>query len=834
MSRPARYFLYTIIILALLLIGLRGVGWWIFHRGLPQLYGTHSIAELKNEVSVLRDAKGVPHIRAQSREDLFTAQGYVMAQDRLWQMDLVRRAASGRLSEIIGPQTLEIDRSFRRLGLSEAADREVSLLDADERAVLDAFARGVNRYISEKHPLPVEFTLLRYDPEPWRPADTLLIIGYMYQSLTSSWRWDLNRLEVSARIGKQRASFLYDPTSPYDHPIVGAPTALAKISTPPVPGNAPNANPLGDASPAIFNATIPDSVPTQTSDDSSSALWGFAQDTLFEFDEQVRAAFGSNNWVVDGSHTASGKPLLANDTHLPLSTPSIWYIVQLSAPGWNAEGFTLPGVPGIVIGHNDKIAWGFTNDGADVQDLFAEKFNPANPLEYRVNGQWVAAQNRKEIINVKGKAPETLDVIVTRHGPVMSQQGNTGYSLKWTATEPGGLAHSYFGMQFAHNWKEFRESLRDAAGPGQNIVYADVEGHIGFIVAAKIPVRKCAAFPPPDSPLPADTLCGAAPMPGDTDAFAWNGYIPFDELPQVLDPPGGIIATANAQVAGPAYPHFMTATWMTPWRVDRIFTLLGEPGKKFTPQDFNAIQNDIVAELDLMVAKELVKAAANAKPKDDRTAKLIQMLASWGGQMTSNSVEATFVEQTERAIGRNLFHPFMADSLPVYPRGEVFLERVLRERPAMWLPQDFRNYDDFLIASADLAVAELTTSMRQSDISTWTWGKRNALFMAHALGQTGFLARIFSVGPIEQSGSTGCIKAMGPTYGPSMRMVADVSDWDHSLMEITTGESGQVSSDNYQDQFPEWFAGRGMPSQFSDAAVQRATTHTLRLLPGNK
>jgi penicillin G amidase len=832
MRRPTRYFLYTLVILLLLLIGLRGLGWWIFHRGLPKLDGTQQIFDLKNEVVVERDAQGVPHIRAQSREDLFTAQGYVMAQDRLWQMDLVRRAASGRLSEIIGSQTLEIDRSFRRLGLSEAADRDVPLLDADERAALDAFALGVNRYIAEKHPLPVEFTLLRYDPEPWRPADSLLIIGYMYQSLTSSWRWDLNRLEVTARIGKERASFLYGQTSPYDHPIVGAQSAPTKKSAPTTPNVAPN--PVRDAPAELFNAAHIDPTPAQTLDDSTSVLWGFSQNMLFEFDEQVRAAFGSNNWVVDGSHTASGKPLLANDTHLALSTPSIWYMVQLSAQGWNGEGFTLPGVPGIVIGHNDQVAWGFTNDGADVQDLFAETFNPANALEYRVNGQWVAAPTRKEIINVKGKLPETLDVIVTRHGPVMSQQGDTGYALKWTATEPGGLAHSYFGLQFAHNWKEFRESLRDAAGPGQNIVYADVEGHIGFIVAAKIPIRKCGTFPPADSPLPGDTPCGAAPMPGDTDAFEWNGYIPFDELPQVLDPPGGIIATANARVAGPAYPHFMTANWMTPWRVDRIFTLLSEPGKKFQAADFSAIQNDIVGELDLIVAKELVKAAVNAKPKDDRTARLIQMLASWDGKMTSSSVEATFVEQTERALGRNLFHPLMADSLPVYPRGEVFLERVLRERPAMWLPAEFHNYDDFLIASADLAVAELTTSMHQPDISTWTWGKRNALFMAHALGQTGFLARIFSIGPIEQSGATGCIKAMGPTYGPSMRMVADTSNWDHSLMEVTTGESGQVSSDNYQDQFPEWFAGRGIVARFSDAAVQRATTHTLRLAPANQ
>jgi penicillin amidase len=273
---------------------------------------------------------------------------------------------------------------------------------------------------------------------------------------------------------------------------------------------------------------------------------------------------------------------------------------------------------------------------------------------------------------------------------------------------------------------------------------------------------------------------------------------------------------------------------MTPWRVDRIFALLGEPGKKFQPEDFNSIQNDIVSELDLIVAKALVKASDNAKPKDERTAKLIAMLATWDGQTKASSVETTFVEQTERAIGRNLFHSYMADSLPVYPRGEVFLERVLRERPAIWLPAEFRNYDDLLMASADLAIAELTTSTHQSDISTWTWGKRNALFMPHALGQTGFLARLFSIGPVEQSGSTGCIKAMGTSYGPSMRMVADVSDWDKSLMEITTGESGQVASDNYQDQFPEWFAGRAIAAPFSDVAVQHATTHTLRLLPGHE
>lgn len=823
-----RILLYIFLALAVICLGAGGAAWWAVHGALPQMDGTHEIAEIKNAVTVQRDVRGIPHIHAQSMDDLCVAQGYVMAQDRLWQMDLVRRAAAGRLSEIIGPATLEIDRSFRRLGLSEAADRDVTLLAPGERTELEAFARGVNRFIAEKHSLPIEFGLLRYEPQPWRPADTLLVVGYMYQSLTSSWRWDLNRVETSQRIGKDRAAYLYDENSPYDHPIVGAQDASAHKASASLRLSSTAVTDTPLRTPTIA-PTPPANSPAPV-DLSSPALWGIAQHVLFEFDEEIRAAFGSNNWVVDGTHTASGKPLLANDTHLALSTPDIWYLVQLSTTGWNAEGFTLPGVPGIVIGHNDQIAWGFTNDGADVQDLYSETFNPANPMEYRVNGKWVAAQTRKEIILVKGQPAEVLDVTVTRHGPVMSKEGNTGYALRWTATEPGGLANSYFKIQFARDWKEFRESLREAAGPGQNIVYADVAGHIGFLVAARIPVRKCGAWPPPDSPLPANTPCGAAPMPGDSDKFEWTGYIPFDELPQVFDPPGGIIATANARVAGPAYPHFMTANWMTPWRVDRIFQLLNQT-KKFQPEDLAAIQGDIVSELDLIVAKELVKALDKSKPKDDRTSTLIHMLASWDGQMKSDSIEATFVERTVRALGRSLFHPYMGDTLPIYPRAEVFLERVLRERPAIWLPPEFHNYDDFLIAGADAAVTELTASTGNQDISTWRWGQRNKLFMAHALGQTGILARFLSIGPFEQSGSPGCIRAMGPTYGPSMRLVADLSDWDRSLMEITTGESGEIGSEYYADQFPSWFAAKPLPAPFTGAAVKQVTQHTLTLQP---
>jgi len=827
MRRAIGYALLAVIALVIA----AGVWWgWAIHSALPQMDGTISLPELKAEVQVVRDVRGVPHIRAQSTDDLYFAQGYVMAQDRLWQMDVLRRAAAGELSEILGAPTIQVDRRFRVLGLRQAAERDAAQASPDFRATAEAFARGVNRFIEDhRGELPIEFRLLRYQPKPWRVADTLLIVGYMYESLTSTWRWDLNRAEVSQRLGMQRAADFYDDISPYDHPIVGA----ASDSAAPQSSAAKSERPVAASVPYAPMPPLPQTRDQSPASDDSN-LAGEAQNILIAFDDRVRAGLGSNNWVVDGSHTASGKPLLENDTHLMLGVPDIWYLVQLSAPGMVAEGFALPGAPGIIIGHNDRIAWGFTNDYADVQDLYAETFNPSNPLQYQVNGQWVAAQVRHEIIHVKGKADETMDVAVTRHGPVLQRDANIGYALRWTATEAGGLNHAYFGLAAAHNWQEFRERLRDATGPAQNAVYADVDGHIGFIVAARIPVRRCAKWPPAGSSLPLTTPCGSVPMPGNTDDYEWTGYIPFDELPQTLDPPGGIIATANARVVGSAYPHFITSNWGPPWRTDRIYKLLAA-STKFRPEDFAEIEKDIYSEIDVIVAQALVKASANVKPKDSRTGDLIGRLATWNGRMDADSVEATFVEQAVGDIERNILHPYLGDAVrPSNPREDVFLERVLRERPAMWLAPEFHNYDELLMASADLAVAELTAATGSNDTSTWKWGQRNALFIAHPIGQSGLLARIFSIGPMPQSGAHDVIKAAGHNFGPAMRMVADLSNWDGSFMEITTGESGELGSKRYRDQFSAWFSGQPLPAPYSDSAVQQASAHTLRLEPGKR
>ena len=319
-------------------------------------------------------------------------------------------------------------------------------------------------------------------------------------------------------------------------------------------------------------------------------------------------------------------------------------------------------------------------------------------------------------------------------------------------------------------------------------------------------------------------------MPGENGEYEWRGYIPFDELPQVLDPPGGIIATANSQVAGHGYPYYLSAFLAPPWRTDRIYQLLSQP-KKFAPADFAAIQADATQEFNLILAKALVKATTNAKPLEERASKLIGMLSNWDGRMTPDSIEATFCGSRLRWRSVTIYCSRIS-ARATTNGGEIFMERILRERPAIWLPPNFNNYDELLMASADSAVGELTTSMKTSDISAWRWGDRNRVFMAHPLGQSGAsLPELFSLGPSEHSGGPGCINATGRSEGPSMRLVADLSDWDKSFMEITTGESGQLGSEHYSDQYPSWLAGKPLSAPFSDAAVQRATVHTMRLQP---
>jgi len=825
MTPASRIFRNIVAAILLIVCAALVLCWWVVRRPLARLDGSFAIGGLQDGVIVDRDGWGRPWIRAKSLQDVVTAQGYVMAQDRLWQMDLLRRASSGDLSEIFGDVALSYDRENRTLGMRQAAERAAADASPEIRELLQDYARGVNDNIAERGTrLPIEFVALGYKPRAWTPADTYLISLYMYKTLTSTWKEKLNRQWITEKVGAERARDMFVSDSPLDHfiwtaadsPPSRAPSAALK-----------NSAGINDLRRAAAVDIEPPFAPRE---------WAEARTFLAQFEEESSEIIGSNNFVVSGAHTVSGKPLLANDTHLQLSTPALWYIVHLTAPGLNVEGFALPGAPLVIIGHNDRIAWGFTNSNADVEDLYVEKFSDANPLEYSTNGKMLAAEVRHEAIAVRGKPDVQLDVVVTRHGPIVhrdaAEHGGRAYALRWTALEPGGLDFGFPLLGEARDWNSFIETTRHIAGPGQNTIYADVDGNIGFTIPARIPVRASGD--------------GALPVPGDTDLYEWKGYIPFEELPRVENPPDGIIATANARTVGPGYKYYLSDRQAGPYRTARIYELLsGRTG--LTPADCNAIQNDIVSLPNRFLASALLQAAKDKQPADARAQRLLAKLDGWDARAVAESVETSFVEYTRRAIFVRLLQPYLGDEVTKYElwepqsvyndvwwRDKVFLENVLRERPASWLPGGFANYDELLMASADDAIAALEKQTGQARETAWNWGRLHQLDMVHPLGRAGLLHRMLSIGPYAQGGTIDTVRAMGVGHGPAMRFIADLANFDGSLMEIPTGESGQYDSPYYRDQFAEWFAGRGLPAAFSVAAEDAARAHRFTLLPADR
>ncbi|HWY45019.1 MAG TPA: penicillin acylase family protein [Candidatus Sulfotelmatobacter sp.] len=792
--------------------------WWAVYRPLPQVDGTLSLPGLKSDVTVERDIWGVPHIRAGSLNDMVEAQGYVMAQDRLWQMDLLRRVARGQLSEIVGPDAIPIDKQFRTLRLGPAADREATLLDPEARGAMDAYARGVNAFIEQHQKnLPIEFTLLRYKPQPWMPTDSLVIAGYMYQTLSSTWEAELNRAKVTERVGEERAKQLYSDETAMDHFVVGDPNAIENSAQ----QSGRNPDDEDDDDDIMPDTVLKADRKTEQAPnfaDLTSALAPALLEWVAESQRDIRQALGSNNWVVSGAYTATGKPLLANDTHLELSIPPIWYEAHLSAPGWNVKGFALPGGPLLVIGHNDRIAWGFTNNGADVQDLYIETFNPANSDEYRVKGQWKKAEIDDETIHVRGQADERLRLVVTRHGPIVRREGDKAYALRWTATEPGGLANTYYNLGKAQSWNEFRDVLKKVWGPAQNVVYADVDGNIGYIMAARVPVRK-KGF-------------GQVPVPGDTDDYEWTGYIPFGQLPQILNPASGLIVTANARVVGPKYKPYLTDRWEEPYRTARIYDLLHDK-HDLRPADMLKVQADTYSYPDVFLGEQLASAAHNVTPKDERTKKLVAMTKDWNGIAAPDTSVVPFLELTRLEALRLILEPYLGTETDLYRwRKVAFLQKVLTERPAKWLPATYKSYDELIVAAADSAVRMLEERTKSTHIEDWQWKRFNALEMHHPIGRKGALKFFLSIADKAQAGTRFSPRAATKRHGPAMRFVANLANWDDSILLIPGGQSGQPGSSHYSDQFSYWFDGKPIVQPFSDAAEARTKSHTLTLKAG--
>jgi penicillin G amidase len=813
------------------LVAIAGVAWFYLYRPLPHLDGTATLPGLQKDVTVERDRWGVPHIRASSVQDLAEAQGYVMAQDRLWQMDLLRRISRGQLSEILGPATLKRDEEFRTFGFGRAAERDLALMDAEPRGIMEAYARGVNRFIEEHaNNLPMEFSLLHYKPQPWRLTDTLVISGYMYRTLTNTWERKISRATVTARVGYDRAKELFSQEAPMDHFVIGDPN-VPNDGSQKTHVDTDDKDDDDDATDGVIKAStvgaasgpLPEEFPDLTSE-LTTAAGAYADESARE----IRQGLGSNNWVVSGSHTANGKPLLANDTHLELWMPPIWYEAHLTAPGWNVIGFALPGAPLIVIGHNDRIAWGFTNNGADVQDLYVETFNPAAPDEYRVRGEWTKAQVFDEVIHVKGGADEHFRVVATRHGPIVRREGGKAYALRWTATEPGGLSNTYLWLGKAKNWEEFRNTMKRAWGPAQNAVYADVDGNIGYVMAAKVPLRRRGH--------------NEVPVPGDVDDYEWTGYIPFDQLPQALNPDSGLIATANGRVVGPNYKPYLTDRWEEPYRTARIYDLLHDK-HDLRPEDMLKVQTDTYSYPHAFLADQLSTAIKSVKPKDERAKKLIEGLKDWNGIADAESPEVPFLDATRRAALVLILEPYLGSETTLYEwRGLSFLQKVLTERPRKWLPSPFKAYDELLIAAADRGIARLEEQTKSPRIEDWAWKKFDSLDMLHPLGRSPGNSRwstqrllwdFLSITDQPQSGTAQSVRAATQHHGPAMRFVANLANWDESIMLLPAGQSGQPGSRHYADQFASWYEGKPIYQAFSDGAEAKTRKHTLALKPGS-
>jgi penicillin amidase len=765
-----------------------------------------SIKGLKDTVTIRRDERGIPYVEAKNDEDLYFAQGYATARDRLWQMDLFRRSSRGELAEVYGNTVLDQDKLHRTYGFAQVAEAEVANASPQSRAVLEAYARGVNAYASslDAKSLPLEFQRLQYSFRPWTPADSIIVVKIFFEALSDTWRLDLMRQGLSVLPAEKRAA-LTPEISPIDVLVVGKDAKPAKTSR-------VKRDPL---SPETLRAIA------QTELVATSALdrIGFYADGLA----------ASNNWVVSGKRTVSGKPLLANDPHLRASAPSIWHMVHLSAPGVRVAGVTAPGLPGVVLGHNEHIAWGFTNVGPDVQDLYLEKFDPDNPKQYQTPAGWQEATIRQEQIKVRkglsGSETEivTHNVTVTRHGPIIFDRDGKRYALRWTALDPTKNNTDFsFKLNRATNWKEFNAALEYFTAPTQNIVYADVEGHIGYHAAGVVPIRKAGD--------------GSIPYDGATDDGEWTSYVPIAKLPTLYDPPSGMIVTANQRIVGTDYPYFLTHSWAQPYRARRIFILLNEK-PKHSAETFRGILGDVYSIAGVFFTQQTVKVLRpKLTPNDQKLSATLDSFEKWDGRMTADSRESLLASQMRIAFRSKILTAALGPELIKtyqWSNFDTTLDRILKDQPADWLPREYPGYADVLRACYDEAVASLTKSIGP-DETRWTWGEFAKARFPHPLSPIPIIGTQFIIPPFPQNGTGGLLGAtVNVGSSVSMRLIADPSDWDKTQQGIALGESGSLTSPNWTDQLADWRAVTPREFPFSNAAVQKAAKETLLLTPGN-
>jgi penicillin amidase len=842
--------LVTVLVLALVGVGL---GWWTVQRSFPTTSGSITVPGVSEPVTVYRDDAGVPQIVAETDHDLFFAQGYVHAQDRFWEMDFRRHVTAGRLAELFGPSQVDTDAFVRTLDWRGIAQQEYDQLDDRTRAGFDAYADGVNAYLADHRgaDLSLEYAVLGlqnpgYSPEPWSAVDSIAWLKAMAWDLRSNLVEELDRAILGTELPPEEVARLY-PQYPFDAKptIVGGPppAAPAAVGTAPI-GSSPGASVASGADAAASVVATPDGARgalralRATLDDVPDLLGPEGGD------------LGSNSWVVGGALTESGKPLLANDPHLGPAIPSVWHQVGLHCAtvregcAYDVAGYSFSGLPGVIIGHNDRIAWGFTNLGPDVADLYYERVDGDS---YELDGQMVPLTIREEVIEVAGGDPVTLTVRSTGRGPIVTDiganfaavadagaaaTGSTGdleLSLQWTALTPGSTAQSIFALDRARDWNEFRAAAELFDVPSQNLVYADVDGNIGYQAPGTIPVRKSGD--------------GTVPLPGWTSGNGWAGAIPSAELPSVLNPARGYIVTANNAVAdgGP----MLTKDWDLGYRADgierRLADLIGS-GEKLTADDMTSIQLDTrdanaEAFLPVIAGLELDGDAARGQ----------ELLDGWNGHADADSAQAAYFAVFWRTLLATMFGSLPESSRPVGgDRWFSVVGTLLGEPDSGWWTDEGQagvaGRDEMLRYA--LATAWKETSDRLGDDpESWRWGRLHTLELTNAsFGKSGIgpIEWLFNRGPFETGGGSAIVNAIGwdATLGyevnwvPSMRMVVDLGDVDASTWVNLTGASGHAFHPHYDDQARLWQRGETRPWLFGITAIADAAADTLQLRPG--
>jgi penicillin amidase len=788
--RLLRWLAWGVCGLLLMSIAAVGGGYLWLRQSLPQVDGAIEVAGLQAPVTVVRDRWAIPHIEADGLLDATFALGFVHAQDRLWQMEFQRRLGAGRLAEILGAAALPSDRFMRTLGLYRQAQASLAHLAPDTRAWLDAYAAGVNAFLATRRgPLPPEFLILGHvELEPWRPADSLVWLRVLALDLATNYRDELARARLAGRLTPAQIADVW-PSYPESAPIT-----LVELA---------RALPWDELA-----AVLPPEAP---------------------------GGVGSNAWVVDPGRSTTGGALLANDPHLRLQAPGVWYLAHLETPGLGLVGATLPGMPAVVLGHNGTIAWGFTNTGADTQDLFIERVDRADPGRYLTPDGAAPFDVREETIEVAGGAPVVLAVRATRHGPVISDLlpdapatfgADRVVALAWSALAEDDLAiQALLGIDRARNWSEFVAALRDVGGPMQNIHYADASGHIGLIAPGRVPIRKHGD--------------GRWPVPGWTGEYDWDGWIPFDALPRALDPPGGVLFNANNRVVPPDYPYLLTADWEAPFRARRLGQLL--QGDAVGPAEFAGIQADLLS----LLAQDLLPIMLEAAPADPAAAAAMTKLKAWDRVMRPDAAEPLIFAAWYRELSRLIYADELGDLFAgfwhVRPQ---FMERILTHRP-IWC-DDVRTAP--VETCAELATAALDAALLYlsrrfgDDPDAWRWGDAHPARMTHPVfGDQPFLEWLFDI-EVASGGDSVTVdvghfdpgdqrRPFANTHAATYRAVYDLANLDASRFVSATGQSGNPLSRHYRDLTALWAAGRSVAIVRDGAGYRHGAIGTLRLQP---